>query len=309
MTPMDEPPYRAIWRLWKQGRVVPFLGAGASFVNRPPAAQWNPANPTFLPSASDLSCSLADEAEFPSNDRLERENLARVSSYYADIVGRPSLRQRLRDMLNHDYVCGPLHRLVASVPVPQVIVVTNYDVLVERAFREAGKPYDLVIFPADIKDAGNSVLWWPHGAQAPKKQNPKTLYIDLDKTNVIYKMHGTLMGDTAQWDNFVITEEDYVDFLAKMTVNAAVPSLFYPHFRKRSFLFLGYSLRDWNFRVVLRNLAATPRRTENDEVLPSWAIQRKPSEVDRRLWSKRNVHIFDMDIAQFVEKMHERNGD
>ena len=44
-------------------------------------------------------------------------------------------------------------------------------------------------------------------------------------------------------------------FLSRMTQGLAVPSLFYEHFSERSFLFLGYSLCDWNTRVVLRNLA------------------------------------------------------
>jgi hypothetical protein len=305
---LDEPPYRAIWNLWKQGKVIPFLGAGASFVSRPPAARWDSENPAFLPSGSDLALCLADEVEFPSSEKREREDLARVTSYYTDIVGRPPLRQRLRALLNHDYSCGPLHRFLAMIPVPQVIVVTNYDTLVEQAFREAGKPYDLVIFPADRKDTGTSVLWWPHGEKAPKKENPKTLFIDLETTTVIYKMHGTTMKETDEWDNFVITEEDYVDFLSRMTVNAAVPSLFYPYFRKRSFLFLGYSLRDWNFRVVLRNLATSTRRGNQDDLLPSWSIQWKPSEIDRRLWSKRNVNIFDMDLVEFISKMTEKIG-
>lgn len=305
---MDEPPYRAIWNLWKQGKVVPFLGAGASLACRPPGAQWNPKLPAFLPSGVDLARCLADEAEFPSLERHDREDLAKVSSYYADIVGRRPLRERLRELLNGDYQCGPLHRFLASVPAPQVIVVTNYDTLVEQAFRELGKPYDLVIFPADRKDIATSILWWRHGEEVPRKENPKTLLLDLSNTTVIYKIHGTTMRETADWDNFVITEEDYIEFLSRMTTNVAVPSLFYPYFRKRSFLFLGYSLRDWNFRVVLRNLAASARRGDDDELLPSWSIQWKPAEIDRRLWSKKNVNIFDLDLTDFVLKMQERAG-
>jgi hypothetical protein len=60
-----------------------------------------------------------------------------------------------------------LHKLLASVPAPQVIVVTNYDTLVEQAFDLIRKPHDLVIHPADRKDIANSILWWPHGESEP----------------------------------------------------------------------------------------------------------------------------------------------
>lgn len=309
---MAEPPYGIIWNGLKAGKVIPFLGAGASFVGRPPDARWSADKPTFLPSGIELSHFLADEAMFPSTDPRDRDDLAKVSSYYSDVSGRRILRERLRDVLNHDYQIGSLHEFLASVPAHQVIVVTNYDTLVEQAFRAVGKPYDLVIYPADRKDIANSILWWPHGVSKPETKAPNELDIDLAKTNVIYKMHGTIFRETDEWDNFVITEEDYIEFLSRMTTNAAVPSLFYPYFRERSFLFLGYSLRDWNLRVVLKNLSKhlSSRHTANhdEEVLPSWAIQLNPSELERKLWGTRGVEIYDLRLDEFVSKMRVRQG-
>jgi hypothetical protein len=56
-------------------------------------------------------------------------------------------------------------------------------------------------------------------------------------------------------DSYVITEEDYVKFLSRL--NAAppvIPLRLANHFRKSQFLFLGYSLEDWNVRVILDSL-------------------------------------------------------
>ncbi len=47
---MAEPPYGVIWNRLKAGKVVPFLGAGASMAGRPPDTEWNPDSPAFLPS-------------------------------------------------------------------------------------------------------------------------------------------------------------------------------------------------------------------------------------------------------------------
>jgi hypothetical protein len=94
-----------------------------------------------------------------------------------------------------------------------------------------------------------------------------------------------------------------------MTIKTAIPSVFSTYFRTRSFLFLGYGLGDWNLRVILKNLDGYLKnkvQDENEEVLPSWAIQLKPSELERRLWEKRNVNIFDMTHDDFVAKMKQK---
>src|SRR5581483_11637431 len=101
-----EPPYGVIWNRLKAGKVVPFLGAGASFVGRSPDARWDADKPAFLPSGIELAHFLADEAMFPSTIPSDRDDLAKVSSYYADISGRRTLRERLREVLNHDYQSG-----------------------------------------------------------------------------------------------------------------------------------------------------------------------------------------------------------
>jgi len=187
-----------------------------------------------------------------------------------------------------------------------VIVVTNYDTLVEQAFRTADKPYDLVTYPTDQKDIAASVLWWPHGAPRPEATKANRLYIDLTKTTVIFKMHGSIVAENHAWDSFVITEEDYVEFLSRMTDNKAIPTILADHFRERSFLFLGYSLRDWNLRVVLKNMRKQLAKANNNK--PSWAIQYSPSELERKLWDKRGVTIFDVAIDDFVAKLKEKMG-
>ena len=308
MTSPIEPPFGDIWDGLRDGRVIPFLGAGASMVHRPPSAGWVPSEGTFLPSGGELARYLAERSNFPSKETRDLDDLAKVSSYTADVSGRPLLRQRLRAALSGNYQCGALHRFLAAIPAHMLIVVTNYDTLLEDAFREAGKPFDLVVYAADRPSIANSLLWWENGADTPVTVEANQFDLNLSKGSVIYKMHGTVWPAGQQWDNFVITEEDYVEFLSRMTTNSssAVPAQFYQHSRNRSFLFLGYSLRDWNLRVVLRNLRrAMVGGGDNADTIPSWAIQREPSALEQRLWGRRNVDIFDMDIETFVERLQE----
>lgn len=315
---MAEPPYGIICEQLKEGKVIPFLGAGASLSHRPPEIkEWNEKTAAFLPSGSELSLHLAHKASFPSFDPNDRGDLAKVSSYYAEAVAnRIDLISAVHKLFDRDYQFGAIHRLLADIDVPLLIITTNYDDLIERAFKEKGKPYHLVTYPTERKEYLGSALWWKPGAPDPEPYVPSTLPLTLTDTTIIYKMHGTVDRAAKKWDGLVITEEDYIDFLARMSRDTPIPARFMLEFRKRRFLFLGYGLRDWNLRVMLRNMKTTLAKTAGvvgvgsaaEETLPaqdlsSWAIQRNPSELEQELWRARKVRIYDMDIETFVQKL------
>src|SRR5205085_12621647 len=66
---------------------------------------------------------------------------------------------------------------------------------------------------------------------------------------VVFHLH----GHTGLAESMVLTEDDYLDFL----INLARDDDLLPHriqeaFTSTSLLFVGYSLSDWNFRVLFR---------------------------------------------------------
>jgi SIR2-like domain len=276
------PPYGTILDEIRAGMVIPFLGAAASRVG------MQPGESKYLPSGRDLAELLAADAEFPSSDTRERGDLAKVSSYYVDGSNRGALRRKLRRVFVNDaYECNELHRLLAELANNLFIVTTNYDTLLEKAFQDQKKPYDLLIYPADNDEYANAVLWWPHGAREPEKVKPNQFELEgFGSTNVIYKMHGSVRADVDKWDSFVITEEDYVKFLARM--RHAVPSSIRKYFAERAFLFLGYGLNDWNMRVLLKEVSVPG--------ITSWAILKNPTPFERKLWERRSVDIFDLSL-------------
>jgi SIR2-like protein len=318
-----EAPYGTIARALRSGRVVPFLGAGVNMGGPQPSVGGTEEAPFRLPSGSELSRVLANEANFPAESDQDLNDLAKVASFYVDNSGRRSLREMLHLTFNRDYAPCKIHEYLADIPRPLLIVTTNYDDLTERAFEAKGRPYDLVVHPTDRTDMAGAVLWWKYGASEPDPQPPNTIPMAerLKETTVIYKMHGTVvrpwlkrdpnevpLDDDKPYrdDSYVITEEDYIDFLHRMTLQAAVPAQFMAYFSARQFLFLGYGLRDWNLRVVLKNLKAVLRvqegNSEQDDD-PSWAIQYRPSLLETMLWKKRNVNIYNMDVNKFVEQL------
>lgn len=324
---MPEPPYGMIANLLVKGEIVPFLGAGASLSGRPVNAKWTPKTANFLPTSAELAHQLADDSSFPSSDELDRGDLTKVSSYFAEEAGdRLSLVSYMHDTFAMDYQPGDLHHFLAALDTPLLIVTTNYDDLIERAFRARGRPFHLVTYPTDRKELAASVLWWKPGATAPEDFPPKNLPLSLADTTIIYKMHGSVDRAQNGWDSFVVTEDDYVDFITRMTGQTAIPARFMLEFRKRRFLFLGYGLHDWNFRVMLKNLRrsltiadiggpireaalANPNLLEqiSPEVdLRSWAIQRAPTTLETALWHSRKVSLFDVDLDAFIKNLSEK---
>ncbi|MFN8526916.1 MAG: SIR2 family protein [Chloroflexota bacterium] len=312
-------PHGIIAQLFRRGEVVPFLGAGVNMGCRPPGARWEPGRSDFLPSGFELSRYLANEAAYPYAEERELADLAKVASYFVESSDRSILREQLRTVFNRDYQPGAIHTLLAEVAAvhPLLIVTTNYDDLTERAFKAAGQPYDLVVYPTDQPDWEAGLLLWRHGEDEPERVLANNVPVDLATTNVIYKMHGTVNRQDPRYDSYVITEDDYVEFLTRMINETAVPAQFLHHFRRRSFLFLGYGLGDWNLRVVLKHLrevdlgaalggaARGPGVVDGGELRRSWAVQFQPTALDEFLWDRRRVIIFDADINAVAEKLRE----
>jgi hypothetical protein len=276
--------------------VIPFLGSGASLNRTSPEIPSDSGEVASLPTASELARILADQTNFPENEQLD---LTKVAQLCHVVGGRAPLHRVLRGIFNRDYPCLSVHHYLASLDVPLLIVTTNYDDLIERAFDAKGRKYDVVIHTTDPL-LGARLLWWRHGSHEPEKVLPNRLEPSLEATTVIYKMHGAIDRRVPSRDQYVITEDDYVEFLSRMVNKTAIPASFAEPFVTRHFLFLGYSLRDWNFRVVLNRIEKQLRRSHE---LASWAVQYDPSPLERRFWQGRGVEVYDLTIDEFVNEL------
>jgi hypothetical protein len=110
-------------------------------------------------------------------------------------------------------------------------------------------------------------------------------------------MHGSVNKRDATKDSYLITEEDYVDFLGR-DKGHYVPLYVEAKMRNKDFLFLGYSLRDWNIRVILRKLlkgTSTARRC--------WAIVSGKSQVEQQVWARQNFNIHSENLKDFAQKL------
>lgn len=300
-----------------EGRVIPFLGAGANLCDRPPAADWRAGS--YLPSGTELARYLADEYEYPG---LDSRDLVRVAQY-VDLVtgGEGALFDELRPLFTGTYSPNGLHRFLAELPGRQravdgqatypLIVTTNYDDVLERAFADAGEQADVVYYAAARDEPGRFVHQTPEGTRRPIPRHTDYRGLDLAQRPVILKIHGAVDRSDESEDNYVITEDHYVDYLIRPEISQLLPCVVNERLKNSHLLFLGYSLADWNLRAILRRIWS-----EQKLEYGSWAIQ-KPLAVDadeatravwnleRAFWEGRVVEILGYELDRYVEQLTE----
>lgn len=271
--------YEEIAKRLKDGMMVPFFGAGASIA-------------CGLPSGRALAERLVRESQYP--DPADRDNLALVASYLAVRTRDDyTLKNAVHQALAVDAQPGRLHRCLAGVQLDalRLFVTTNYDDLIERAL-EPRTPWVVV----DRGVWGNVLVRRAGGEWREIEAGQLGREITDLRALVVLKLHGTLDRNDRANESFVITEEDYVDFLGR-AAGEQMPPMLFNRLRERSFLFLGYGLKDWNVRVLLHKLAQT--RPPNVQIR-SWAVVREPSLAEQELWRAHNVEMLDVDLESFA---------
>jgi DNA-binding SARP family transcriptional activator len=264
------------------GRLVPVLGADVG----------------------ELASRLARRFDYGENG----SSLPRVAQYVAVMRGSGPLYDELHALLEPESRPTAIHRFFATLPpmlrergLPhQLIVTTSYDIALEAAFLEAGEEFDVVSYVASGANRGKFCHIRPGGAgQFVDMPNTYATELSLEQRTVILKLHGQVdCGPTREWESFVVTEDDYIDYLAKSDVAAAVPVALAAKLRRSHFLFLGYTMADWNLRVILNRLWS-------DQPLSyrSWAVQPEAKRLEREFWRRRDVDVQELPLERYVETL------
>jgi hypothetical protein len=290
-----------------EGEVVPFLGAGANSCGRP-ATPWEPGS-GYLPDSAELAARLAGEVHYPDPDDRD---LMRISQYVHSVLGWKPLYKYVRAPLDALTPPTVLHAFLARLAgvlrelhVPrQVILTTNYDDTLERAFQAAGEPFDLIWYEAqsDRPDCGRFIH---DTAPEPVPILLPNRYagLDPDARTVIVKLHGAMVRADAARDSYVITEDDYIHYLTRSDIAVELPAVLRQRVTERHLLFLGYSMRDWNLRVVLERLAGSGVLANQ-----SWSVQKEPAsaaakDIELTLWSDRDVDLVFVLLDEYVAEL------
>jgi hypothetical protein len=296
---VDESHFSVVAKALLEGRVLIFLGPGANLAGRPPDAHWSKGG--YLPIgrelADDLSRRLTLGDEWRSlPDAVLEANL---------LLGEGWTHDYLHDVFDADYPPNPLHRFVAGVPAivrgqttdPQLVVTTLFDDTLERAFDEAGETYDLVYYLADGENRGRFAHRSPD-EEVRIIANPLE-YIDVlqESRSVILKLFGTIdRSSGGEGDSFLVQADDFADFDL-----SNLPPLVGSRLVRSHVLYLGYSIRDWAQRVVVRRAFGRP-------TFRSWAVMRLADAVDVELWRERSVEVVTSDLDEYVTHLSDGLG-
>jgi DNA-binding SARP family transcriptional activator len=269
------------------GRVVPVLG---------------------LDGAVDLAAGLASTFEVPNDRPLD---LARVSQYVATMQGSGPLYDELHARFEAAVEPGPLHRFLARLPPllrersasHQLIVTKNYDLALERAFADAGEEVDVVAYVAAGQHRGR--FWHRPPDAAPRPIDVPNTYateLSLERRTILLKLHGAVDPlPEREWESFVITEDDYIDYLGHSELTTVVPVSLVAKLRRSHFLFLGYEMADWNLRLILNRVWG-----DRPVAYRSWAVQSSPGPLARAFWRRYDVAALDVDPREYIELLERR---
>jgi hypothetical protein len=301
-TPVPGPefPYRLVRRLLLQGKVVPFLGAGAGLSARPQGDDKAAYGQPFLPSARELKELLARACDFPATE-LEASNIAEVASFLERKMGREFLDRILEETLGRpDYTPSETHRLLAEIAQhqPLLIITTNYDTLMEQALTELGVAHDVLAYGSGQRgwsERRGQALWIPSGASEPELVSEVST-VTFSRP-LVCRLNGTAVMNGKRIGSYVVTEEEQIDWIMELRAGSWLPVFADRYLARSHLLSLGHSASDWSQRALLRLLSERwPDRR-------GWAVALRPSPLSVMTWQRYDLSSFNEDLNVWAARM------
>ena len=128
-------------------------------------------------------------------------------------------------------------------------------------------------------------------------------------------------GDISDFSSLLVTDDDYIDFTVSLGQRAQGKDAIIPHWIRRALtdttlLFVGYSLEDMNFRVLMRQLMKQQALLRDEQAL-SLSIQLSDKDIPVEKRAKAEKFLADYlgtsairihwgEAAPFLEKLDER---
>lgn len=229
-----------------KGNVVAFVGAGLSIG-------------AGLPGWYRLISELAQRIgyELPPAQWATGEALIDAAQAYINEQGLHSLVMFLKDRLD---TTGKLptaaHQALARLPI-SLVLTANYDDLLERAYREAGKRVHIVVRGSHI----------PFMRREPGAVNIVKLYGDLDQPDTIVLAH-------QQYEKFFLERPQMIKLLETELGRSTV-------------LYLGWSHSDPHFNLVFGELL----NRFGDFMRAGYAVMFDLPEARRKELERKNMRV------------------
>ena len=305
-----------------QGHCTPFLGPRT--------------NAGLLPAADTVAKTLAEKYRYPLPACMD---LAKVAQFMAlkepDVLRRDFLRILKRGLFSHlglkptdeekrryehasltetaqginwvekimDLQENEMHPVLASLPLP-LYVTTNVDSFMFEALKY--KKYKRIHARREGPRWGRPQAGSPQYilSPAPSFDDP-----------VVFHLNGC-DSDSEQQKHIVLSEDDYLTHLVRLSRDqeTSLPANLLGMLSPNSFLFLGYSLDDWEFRILLQGLIKPIAQTNQAKKLHV-GVQLEPEQAPsaekamdylRRYLGQFSIDVYWGTSQQFVADLYNR---
>jgi SIR2-like domain len=274
-----------------RGQCILFLG---SAVHCPPPSGCRFSYPESdrPPLGRALSEALAGKSGLSSRyPGINVQDLQRVALDYEITNSRSLLIGELKQAVHRGKKPSTVLSALAKLNFP-LIVTTNYDQLLEKALREASKEPIVSIYRSN-ETTWETTVDYPIG-EDPSAERP-----------FVFKIHGDILDRP---DSVVITDEDYIQFVLRMSDKGEfdpVPQTFRYFFTKWPTLFIGYSLMDYNLRLLFKTLRW---RTDKSKIPQTYSVDLYPDPLIFDVWhnQRRYVKYIVQNLWHFVPELYKR---
>jgi hypothetical protein len=252
--------------------------------------------------ASTDSTTLAEELRRRLARELEEDNrsangttLAALAQQYEDTEGfGPTTLRATAEMALTSRLYSPssVHEQLAALPF-SLIVTTSQDSLLEQALKAAGK----------------APVTQRYHLRGDKRENPEFVVPGSPASPVVFH----LFGSAEEPASLVLSENDVLDFLIRVvSERPPLPNSLLRVLKRigQSFLFVGFGIRHWDLRILLKILL---RALELNRSGPAVAAEPLDSLIqsDRDemiLFYQRGtrVELEDADVGTFLTKLSQR---
>ena len=289
--------YAEVVRAIVTSRLVPVLGQGAMAGSPAPSP----------PQPSAAAAHLARVFDCP---RERAGGLTHISQYVAVTHGVGPLYDELHTLYSVDYAPGPVQRALAELApklrahgLPhQLVITTGYDRTLERAFAEVDEEVDVVTYLALGRDRGKFLHVRPDGSARVIDEPNIEIGLTTQERTIVLKIHGGSEETPGrERGSYVVSEDDYIDYLANSQPSALLPVGLAARLRRSHFLFLGYEPDDWSLRVFWRRLWGEERVGYR-----SWAVSSQPDPVAADYWRQRGVDPLEAPLDEYVGELCRR---
>jgi hypothetical protein len=280
----------------------------------------------WLPTPNEVARRWAEEHGYPFDDT---DNLARVAQYLASSQGEDFPRREWQGALIaeltarlpadlrpkgkpksltalveaagwHNLAGGDpneVHRVLANLNLP-LYLTANCDNFMVQALAAQGKQpvRELCRWHMDMDDL-------------PSRFEEASEYRPTPEAPMVYH----LLGADHELSSLVLAEDHYLDFLVRISAERdRVPDYIRGALASSALLFVGFSLADWEFRVIMRGLVATINQKLRIKHVAVQVEQVKETQAEavreflEDYFKDADINVYWGSTAQFIAELREQ---